>query len=77
MPRWQRNYFDSINTYKQRAKTLKELVLILKRFINEPASYAQEDITQWITPATVKELEEIADRIEQIELFLKDTICSR
>lgn len=77
LPRWHENtILLLINIYKQRAKTLKELVADIKALYNEPASYSQEDIAQWITPTTLKELEEVAERIKQIEPFLEDAISN-
>ena len=77
LPHWHENtILLLINIYKQRAKTLKELVADIKALYNEPASYSQEDIAQWITPTTLKELQEVAERIKQIEPFLEDAISN-
>ena len=60
LPRWHKNtILLLINIYKQRAKTLKELVVDIKALYDEPTLYAQEDIAQWITANTKQELEEI------------------
>jgi glutamyl-tRNA synthetase len=59
LPKWHQNtILLLINIYKQRAKTLKELVEDIKALYDEPKSYVQEDIAQWINPSTHQELQE-------------------
>lgn len=75
LPRWHQNtILLLINIYKQRAKTLRELVDDIKAFYNAPKEYAVEDIAQWVMPATSQELQEVMVLINQIEPFLADAL---
>lgn len=63
-----------INIYKQRAKTLRELVQELKVLYTAPTEYAQEDIVKWITPETSGQLKEIKTILESESSFTADAI---
>lgn len=53
-----------INIYKQRAKTLKELVNDIQALYTAPTQYADADIAQWVTSET-------SDHLLEIKSFLK------
>lgn len=73
LPRWDKEtILVLINIYKQRAKTLRELVDDLKILYTAPTVYAQEDITQWIHAATVSHLIEIKKLLESQSSFTSD-----
>ncbi|GMU19626.1 MAG: hypothetical protein AMXMBFR12_08180 [Candidatus Babeliales bacterium] len=66
-----------INIYKQRAKTVRELVDDLKNLYTAPQTYAQEDINQWITTQTVADLQEIKGILELQNPFTADAITQQ
>lgn len=75
LPRWQHEtLLLLINIYKQRAKTLKELVDDIKLLYKAPTIYADADIAQWITPATVQELQEARQILDTQSLFASDSL---
>ena len=78
LPRWDEStLLLLINIYKQRAKTLKELVTDIKSLYEAPASYTQEDIAQWITAFTQQELQEIIVVLKNSSEFTADSISAR
>jgi len=77
LPRWDEpTILLLINIYKQRAKTLKELVLDIKGLYEVPREYSQEDIAHWITANTRTELEEAVSVLTGISEFTADTISA-
>ncbi len=77
LPRWHQNtILLLINIYKQRAKTLKELVADIKALYEEPTIYAQEDIVQWITATTQQELQEVVALLSNVSEFTVDAISA-
>ena len=77
LPRWHQNtILLLINIYKQRAKTLKELVEDIKAFYQEPQEYTAADIAQWITPTTSQELEEIIGLLKNNSEFSADSLSA-
>ena len=65
-----------INIYKQRAKTVRELVQDLKELYKAPESYNPEDITQWITPSTKQDLTDAITLLEKNVSFTADDLSS-
>lgn len=78
LPKWhQETILVLINIYKQRAKTVRELVDDLKVLYTAPQTYAQEDINQWITTQTVAHLQEIKEILESQNPFTADAITQQ
>lgn len=77
LPRWNQNtILLLINIYKQRAKTLKELVEDIKALYVEPAAYSPEDIAQWITFSTLQDLQEVVELLKNSSEFTVDSISA-
>lgn len=75
VPRWRKDtVLVLINIYKQRAKTLKELVDDLHALYNAPSDYVQEDIAQWIGASTQQELQEVRALLNQQTTFTADAL---
>lgn len=75
LPRWHTDtILLLINIYKQRAKTLKELVEDIKAFYAKPSHYNPEDIAQWITPTTQHDLIEALEVINTAPSFTADAL---
>jgi len=53
-----------IDLYKQRTKTLRELVDELLRFYKIPHQYDQDAIKKWIIPESIKYLKFLIERLE-------------
>jgi glutamyl-tRNA synthetase len=77
LPEWHKNtILLLINIYKQRAKTLNELVEDIKTLYYEPKSYAAEDIAQWIAPNTNQELQETVTLLKNFSEFSADSLST-
>ena len=75
LPRWKHETFlVLINIYKQRAKTLKELVDDIKGLYTAPASYVQADIAQWIGASTMQELQEVRALLDKQPTISADSL---
>lgn len=75
LPRWKHETFLLlINIYKQRAKTLKELVDDINALYSAPTNYADADIAQWITSETPGHLQEIKILLESQPTFSADVL---
>ena len=75
LPRWKHEILLLlINIYKQRAKTLKELVDDIKGLYAAPTSYSQADITQWISASTMQELQEVRVLLDKQPVFAADSL---
>jgi glutamyl-tRNA synthetase len=75
LPQW---HTDSIllliNMYKQRAKTLRELINDIKSLYHAPTEYNTQDIAQWIMPSTAADLQEVSALLEKSNSFTTDAI---
>lgn len=70
LPKWHKEtILLLINIYKQRAKTLVELVNDIKALYKEPDEYAQEDFAQWVSATTMQELAEVKAVIDTVYPF--------
>jgi glutamyl-tRNA synthetase len=77
LPRWDHaTLLLLINIYKQRAKTLKELVEDIKSLYEAPRAYVEEDIAQWITANTRSELEEMISFLNSSHEFTADALSA-
>lgn len=65
-----------INIYKQRAKTLVELVTDIKALYKKPSVFPAHDLTQWITPDAMGYLQELISILSNIQTFDADHITS-
>ncbi len=75
LPRWHVNtILLLINIYKQRAKTIVELIHDIAAIYNQPESYNEQDVAQWIKPETKTLLDEFIKIVEVIDPFLDDTL---
>ncbi len=75
LPEWhQSTILLLINMYKQRAKTLKEIVDDIKNVYQAPKHYAATDIAQWILPETGQQLQQVRELLERQDPFLSDEI---
>lgn len=75
VPRWEKQtLLILISIYKQRAKTLKELVLDLQGLHSGPHEYVAQDVAQWITADTRVHLNEIKALFETQTLFTADAL---
>jgi glutamyl-tRNA synthetase len=66
-----------INIYKQRAKTVLELVGEIKELYKAPTAYAAQDKAQWVTSSTVQDLTEVLAVLKGIEPFVDDAISAQ
>lgn len=77
VPLWNKEQIlKLINLYKQRAKTLKEIDLDISAFYHAPQKFARADITQWITPTTLNELQAIVPLLEKADDFSHDMLAN-
>ena len=77
LPKWhQETILLLINIYKQRAKTLRELVNDLKELYKAPESYNPEDITQWISNSTQHDLSDVIKLLEKSISFSADDLSA-
>lgn len=77
LPRWNENtILLLLNIYKQRAKTLKELVADIKALYESPADYSAEDRAQWITPSTPEQLARVVELLHKNTEFTADKITA-
>lgn len=75
LPRWKHEtLLLLINIYKQRAKTLKELVDDIKALYSVPTQYADADIAQWISASTMQELQEVRILLDKQSTFTADSL---
>ncbi len=65
-----------INIYKQRAKTVRELVTDIKAFYVRPQQFEAADRAQWIHADSVKQLNEIIALLKAAEPFSADALSS-
>lgn len=63
-----------INIYKQRAKTLRELVNDMTALYQAPKEYVQEDISKWIGVSTAQELQDIQVVLESVHSFTAEAL---
>jgi glutamyl-tRNA synthetase len=68
--------FILLDLYKQRAKTLRELVDELLRFYKKPHQYDQDAIKKWIRPESIKYLQFLIERLERQDDFSVDGFSS-
>jgi glutamyl-tRNA synthetase len=77
LPRW---HTDTIllllNIYKQRAKTLCEIITDITALYAAPKEYAAADIAQWITPTTVDELHAVSAELESHAALSADALSA-
>lgn len=66
-----------INMYKQRAKTVAELVSDIKALYKEPAAFESADIAQWITADAIVHLKELNTVLGEIKTFTADEITAK
>ena len=66
-----------INMYKQRSKTVAELVADIKALYKEPATFESADIAQWITIDTIAHLKELNKILSEIQTFTADEITAK
>ncbi len=66
-----------INLYKQRAKTLLELVADIKALYKKPTEFHAADITQWINSDTIGYLKEVHVVLSGMQTFSADQITAR
>lgn len=66
-----------INMYKQRAKTLVELVADIKALYKKPTEFQAADIAQWINPDTIGHLKEVHAVLSGMQIFIADQITAR
>ena len=60
--------------FKERAKTLKDIVADCIAFYQLPSVYQPEDIAQWITLVTVGYLQELIAALSDLHPFMADTL---
>lgn len=65
-----------INMYKQRAKTLGELVADIKALYKRPAQFELADVTQWITADARGYLQELVPVLAGIQNFTADQMSA-
>jgi glutamyl-tRNA synthetase len=74
---WQENQIIAlIELYKQRAKTLREIVDELLILYKKDVSISQEDKQQWLTPESLEHLKQVIDLFSSIEPFEAETIST-
>lgn len=66
-----------INLYKQRAKTLVELVTDIKALYKKPITFESADIAQWITTDAINYFKELNKVLADIKVFTADEITAK
>lgn len=75
LPRWDQSQVERlIGIYKQRAKTLLELVHDITALYKAPTQFARADITEWFTATTLDALKEVVPLFQNAQNFTHDAL---
>ena len=63
-----------INLYKERTTTLVELMNALQSLCSLHDTAKAEDVAQWVTASTIEQLEELQERIKNLDAYTVDSL---
>jgi glutamyl-tRNA synthetase len=65
-----------INIYKQRAKTLKEIIQDMQAFYHAPQKFSRDDIKQWLSMDAVSSLQDLIEQFQTADQFTHDALSA-